>query len=92
MTLEDLLKLVAPQLPFTTVLVIIIYGGWKGAWLWKWQSDSVIALHEQRLKTSTDACQEWKDIALKSLDAAKTTASTAEKIATVRAVAKTKTE
>jgi hypothetical protein len=80
------------QGPFVLALGIALWTAYKDVWRFTGTVNHLIVQYELRLKSSNDACQEWKDIALKSLDAAKTTALSAEKIATVKAVARKTTE
>jgi hypothetical protein len=54
----------------TALLLVVIVGGFKGWFVWRWQYDEKIAAYEKQLHQVTAERDDWKDTALRGLSVA----------------------
>lgn len=63
------------------VLMLVIWGGWTGKYVWRWQHDREIASERERTGDYKRDAQEWKTLSLELLRNNRTATTTGEKLA-----------
>lgn len=65
------------------VLLLVIWGGWTGKYIWHWQHQAQLDAERERTADYKRDAQEWKTLSLELLRSNRTSVETAKSLADI---------